>query len=191
MPFPSGVATAPFTVTDLIPAGSVAVHLTVMLALLTTDDVGEVIFTTGNVVSRVAAYSILVCLPVVSVTMTVMTLEPGVSVTGMVKSPAGPGVTGVPLTVTEPTPFVPGVTVPVTVVVVGPTSGGVVMAIIVAAGSNVMFCTTMLCLSAASVAVIVTTLFPAVKVTGALAVNTPPAPMVVVTVVPLTVTVTV
>ena len=126
-----------------------------------------------------------------------MVLTPAASVTAALNTPPAPTTagTGRPLltaTVTVVTRFAPGgVATPDMVVAAVLTRGGFVMAIIVAAGSNVMFCTTMLCLSAASVAVIVTTLFPAVKVTGALAVNTPPAPMVVVTVVPLTVTVTV
>ena len=72
------------------------------------------------------------------------------------------------------------------------TSGGVVTAIIVAVGSKVMLRTAMLCLRVASVAVIVTTLFPAVRVTGTVVVNTPPTvATVAATGVPLTVTVTV
>ena len=71
------------------------------------------------------------------------------------------------------------------------TSAGVVTAIRVAVGSKTIFFTDTLCLRVASVAVIVITLLPAVRVTGTVVVKTPPAPTVAATGVPLTVTVTV
>ena len=126
------------------------------------------------------------CLSKASVTVTVITLFPAVRVTGTVVTNTPPApmvvVTGAPLSVTVTVWTVPsagGVAVPVMVVVAVLTSAGVVTAISVAVVSRVIFRITVLFLSAASVVVIVITLFPAARVTGME--NTPPAPTIAVT----------